>query len=88
MAQYDDPTVNYLQTFCNATDAAGEGTYILDRIMAGYRSVAETNCITLFDMGFNNKSGWDWQVYNRISVLKHVAFRGVYMCNYACLFSF
>ncbi|CAI9260648.1 unnamed protein product [Lactuca saligna] len=61
MAQYDDPTVKYLQTFCNATDAAGEGTYILDRIMAGYRSVAETKCITLFDMGFNNKSGWDWQ---------------------------
>lgn len=64
MAQYDNPSDNYLQTFCDATDGAGENTYILDRVVAGFSSIYGTECMTLFDEGLNKKFGWHWQVRN------------------------
>ena len=63
MAQYDTPSDNYLQTFCNATDGAGENTYILDKVVAGFSSIYGTECKTFFER-FNKKNGWGWQVHN------------------------
>lgn len=61
LAQYDTPSDNYLQTFCNATDGAGKNTYILDKVMAGFSSIYGIECKTLFDDGFDKYFGWDWQ---------------------------
>ncbi|KAI3511860.1 hypothetical protein L1887_19020 [Cichorium endivia] len=61
LAQYDDPTGTFIKTFCNATDSAGEETYILDKIMAGIRAMIGSDCFELYDMGFDKDFGWDWQ---------------------------
>nr|GEX14067.1 lysosomal Pro-X carboxypeptidase-like [Tanacetum cinerariifolium] len=61
LAQYSTPSDNYLQTFCNATDGAGENAYILDKVVAGFSSIYGTHCKTLFDEGFVKNFGWDWQ---------------------------
>lgn len=65
MAQYDTPSVNHIPTFCNATDRAGNKTYILDKIMAGFNAIygKEVECMYIFDdTGFQKDFGWDWQV--------------------------
>ncbi|KVI00107.1 Peptidase S28 [Cynara cardunculus var. scolymus] len=61
MAQYDNPADNYLQSFCNAIDGAGEKTYIFDKILAGFAPIYGTSCYQVYDLKFNKHSGWDWQ---------------------------
>ena len=62
MAQYDNPTDNYLQTFCNATDGAGESTYIFDKILAGLATIYGEGCYKVFNSSISKDFGWDWQV--------------------------
>lgn len=61
MAQYDNPTWNDLQHFCNETDGSGENTYILDKINAGLVALGG-GCLTINDFSLNKHDGWDWQV--------------------------
>ncbi|KAJ9559290.1 hypothetical protein OSB04_013904 [Centaurea solstitialis] len=61
MAQYDNPTDNYLQTFCNATDGAGEQTYVLDKILAGLATLNGGHCYHIFNSSIDKEFGWDWQ---------------------------
>ncbi|KAI3511858.1 hypothetical protein L1887_19018 [Cichorium endivia] len=66
LAQYDDPTGTLIKTFCNVTDMAGEETYILDKIVAGIRTMIGSVCFDLRDKGFNKDIGWDWQHVRRM----------------------
>lgn len=60
MAQYGED--NSLETFCNASDATHNGTYILNKIMAGYKAVYGQRCNPVFDVSLSKDFGWDWQV--------------------------
>ncbi|KAJ9559289.1 hypothetical protein OSB04_013903 [Centaurea solstitialis] len=61
MAQYDNPTDNNIQTFCKATDGAGEKTYILDKILSGLATIYGDRCHDVFDPSISKDFGWDWQ---------------------------
>ncbi|KAJ9554712.1 hypothetical protein OSB04_009326 [Centaurea solstitialis] len=62
MAQYDNMMDNFLHKFCTACDAAGNETYILDKITAGFNAAFGKRCIGVSDDGLDKDFGWDWQV--------------------------
>ncbi|KAM7528032.1 hypothetical protein LguiB_031442 [Lonicera macranthoides] len=60
-AQYDNPPSYWVEKICKGIDGAGEGTYILDKIAAGFHSILGSNCAYIYDLKVSNKSGWGWQ---------------------------
>ncbi|XP_071698632.1 uncharacterized protein [Rutidosis leptorrhynchoides] len=60
-AQYDNPTDNYLQHFCNVIDGAGKKTCILNKIIAGVVALKGNRCIQVGNDSRYKYPGWDWQ---------------------------
>lgn len=61
-AQYDNPPSYLVEKICRGIDGAVEGTYILDKIAAGFHSILGSHCAYIHDLKGSNKSGWVWQV--------------------------
>ncbi|XP_071730823.1 uncharacterized protein [Rutidosis leptorrhynchoides] len=52
---------NSLHKFCNASDALGNETYVLSKVMAGYNAVFGQRCNMVINEGLSKDFGWDWQ---------------------------